>query len=166
DRFHHALEDRVEETPRFLGIAIGQQLHRALQVGKEDGHLLALTFQSASRADDLLGQVLRRVGLRRLKLRPGGGCGGGGEGDKGRAAAAAELLAAFVQEATRRTRRVERPATLATEAATLAILGPALRAPHVSSSYATALRVQLDRPTDRLPRRVAPLHVLGVESGF
>src|SRR4030095_12896355 len=110
---------------------MGQQLHRALQVGKEDGHPLALTFQSASRADDLLGQMSGRVGLRRRELRPGGGC----ERCEGAPAAAAELLTAVVQEAARRARRVERQATVAAEAAALAILGPAPRALHVSSSY-------------------------------
>jgi hypothetical protein len=29
-RCHHALEHRVEELTCFLGVAIGQQLHRAL----------------------------------------------------------------------------------------------------------------------------------------
>ena len=63
DGLHHALEDRVEKLARLLGIAVGQQLHRALEVCKQDGHLLALTFQRASRGEDLLGQVLRRVDM-------------------------------------------------------------------------------------------------------
>jgi hypothetical protein len=29
-------EDRVEELARLLGVAVGQQLHRALQIGEED----------------------------------------------------------------------------------------------------------------------------------
>jgi hypothetical protein len=45
--FHHPLEDGVEEFPRLLGIAIGKQLHRALQIGEGDGDLLALAFQGA-----------------------------------------------------------------------------------------------------------------------
>ena len=75
DGLHHALEDRVEELTRLLGIAVGQELHRALEVCKQDGHLLALTFQRASRGEDLLGQVLRRVDMWGMELRPRGGRG-------------------------------------------------------------------------------------------
>jgi hypothetical protein len=42
---HHVLDDRVQELSRLLGIAVGEQLHRALQVGEEHGHVLALAFQ-------------------------------------------------------------------------------------------------------------------------
>jgi hypothetical protein len=45
DGLHHVLDDRVEELPRLLRVAVGQQLHRALQVGKQNGDLLALTLQ-------------------------------------------------------------------------------------------------------------------------
>jgi hypothetical protein len=41
---HHVLKNRVQELPRLLGIAVGEQLHRALQVGEEDGDLLALAL--------------------------------------------------------------------------------------------------------------------------
>src|SRR5207249_11333247 len=51
----------VEELARLLGVAIGQQLHRALQVGEEDGDLLALALERARRRQDLLGEVARRV---------------------------------------------------------------------------------------------------------
>ena len=34
DRFHHVLEDGVEQLPGFLGIAVGEQLHRSFQVGE------------------------------------------------------------------------------------------------------------------------------------
>ena len=44
---HHALQHRVEEPPRFLGIAVGQQLHGAFEVGKQHGDLLALASQGA-----------------------------------------------------------------------------------------------------------------------
>ena len=37
---------------------------RALEVGEQDGHLLALAFEGAAGGDDPLGQVLRRVTLR------------------------------------------------------------------------------------------------------
>jgi hypothetical protein len=45
DRVHHEIEHRVEELPALLGIALGDQLHRAPQVGKEHGDLLALAFE-------------------------------------------------------------------------------------------------------------------------
>ena len=61
DGLHHPLEDRVEELPRLLGVAVGQQLHRALQVGEEDRDLLALAFQGGLGGEDLLGEVLGRV---------------------------------------------------------------------------------------------------------
>jgi hypothetical protein len=45
DRLHHELEHRIENLARFLGIAVGEQLHRAFEVGEQDGHLLAFAFQ-------------------------------------------------------------------------------------------------------------------------
>ena len=47
DGLHHPLEDRIEELPGLLGVAVGQQLHRALEVGEEDRDLLALAFEGA-----------------------------------------------------------------------------------------------------------------------
>ena len=41
----HAFEHRIEQAARVLGIAIGQELHRALQVREQDGHVLALALQ-------------------------------------------------------------------------------------------------------------------------
>ena len=61
DRLHHVLEDGVEELPGLLGIAVGQQLHRALEVGEEHRHLLALALERALGGEDLLGEVLGRV---------------------------------------------------------------------------------------------------------
>jgi len=34
DRLHHPLEDRVEQFPGLLGVAVGEELHRALEVGE------------------------------------------------------------------------------------------------------------------------------------
>ena len=45
DGLHHPLEDGIEELARLLGIAVGEQLHRALEVGEEDGDLLALALE-------------------------------------------------------------------------------------------------------------------------
>jgi hypothetical protein len=61
----HALQDRVEELPGLLRVALSQQLQRALQVGEEHGHLLALPFQGGLRLEDLLGQVAGGVAHRR-----------------------------------------------------------------------------------------------------
>jgi len=64
DGVHHQREDGIEELPRLLRVTVGEQLHRALQVGEEDRDLLALALEGALGREDLLGEVLRRVGLR------------------------------------------------------------------------------------------------------
>ena len=46
DGVHHALEDGVEELPGLLGVAVPDQLGRALDIGEQDGDLLALAFES------------------------------------------------------------------------------------------------------------------------
>ena len=43
-----ALQYRVQELPGLLGIALGQEFHRALEIGKQHGDLLALAFQGAA----------------------------------------------------------------------------------------------------------------------
>ena len=73
DRLHHPLEHGVEEVSRLFGIAIGEDLHRALEVGEEHGHLLALAFQGAPRGENLLGEVLGRVRIRCAESRRGAG---------------------------------------------------------------------------------------------
>ena len=50
------LKHGVEDLPRLLGIAVGEQLHRALQVGEEDGHLLPLALERALGRENLLGE--------------------------------------------------------------------------------------------------------------
>ena len=65
DGLHHPLQYGIEQLARLFGIAIGEQLHRALEVGEEDGDLLALALEGGLRGQDLLGQVLGRVGLGR-----------------------------------------------------------------------------------------------------
>ena len=44
DGVHHVREDRVQDLARLLGIAVGEQLHRALEIGEQDGDLLAFPF--------------------------------------------------------------------------------------------------------------------------
>ncbi len=63
-RFHHPLEHRIEELARLFGVAVGEQLHGALEVGEEDGDLLALAFESGAGGEDALGEVLRACRLR------------------------------------------------------------------------------------------------------
>jgi hypothetical protein len=73
DGLHHPLEHGIEELARLLGVALGEQLHRALHVGEEDGHLLALArvgpgptpLEGRLRGEDLLGEVARGIGPRR-----------------------------------------------------------------------------------------------------
>jgi hypothetical protein len=61
DSLHHALEHRIEELAGFLGVAVGEQFHRPLEVGEEDGDLLALALQGGLRGEDLLREVLGGV---------------------------------------------------------------------------------------------------------
>ena len=63
DGLHHLLQDGIEEPAGFLGVAVRQQLHRALDVGEEHGDLLALALEGIARSQDLLGEVPRGVGL-------------------------------------------------------------------------------------------------------
>ena len=63
DGLHHPFEHRVEELARLLGVAVGEQLHRALEVGEEHGDLLALAFEGGLGGEDLLGEVLGGVGV-------------------------------------------------------------------------------------------------------
>ena len=92
DRLHQPLDDGIEELPRLLGIAIGEQLHGALHVGEEDRDLLALSLERGLRGEDFLGEVPGRVGLRRVEL--------GGWRDRTQQVypAAAELFATLVRE--------------------------------------------------------------------
>ena len=80
DGLHHPLEDGIEELAGLLGVAVGQELHRALEVGEEHRDLLALALEGGLRGEDLLGEVLRGVaspgwatepGPRRSRRRPG-----------------------------------------------------------------------------------------------
>ena len=65
DGGHEVFKHRVEELPGLLGVAVGQQLHRALEVRKQDRDLLALAFERAFGGENLLGEIGGRVGERR-----------------------------------------------------------------------------------------------------
>jgi hypothetical protein len=69
DRLDHALEHRVQQAPRILGVAIGQQLHRTLEIREQHGHVLALALQRILRRSDALGEMRRRVRGRRGEAR-------------------------------------------------------------------------------------------------
>jgi hypothetical protein len=52
---HQAFEHRVENCTRLLGVAVGEQLHGALQIGKQHGDLLALAFEGGFGGENFLG---------------------------------------------------------------------------------------------------------------
>ena len=63
-RFHHQLQDRIENLPRLFRVAVGHQFHRPPEVGEEDGHLLPFAFERRLRRQDAFGEVLWGVRLR------------------------------------------------------------------------------------------------------
>jgi hypothetical protein len=69
DGLHHPLENRVEQLAGLLGIAVGEELHRALEIGEQHGDLLALALERTLGREDLLGEVLGRVALRGSEAR-------------------------------------------------------------------------------------------------
>jgi hypothetical protein len=58
------LKETVQDLVPLFRIELLGEVHRALHVGEEDGHLLALALEGASRGEDLLGEVLGRVRAR------------------------------------------------------------------------------------------------------
>ncbi len=62
---HHALEHRIEDLARLFGITVGQELQRSPEVSEQHRHPLALAFQRPPRGEDLLGEMLWRIGVRR-----------------------------------------------------------------------------------------------------
>src|SRR5262249_53008393 len=117
DSLHHPFQDGIEQLPHFLGVPVREELHGALAVGEEHGDLLALPFESRLGRQDLLDQVLRRVGLRR-----GESWWGSGDTAQRLAAASAELPAGRHDGTTRWASEIEpRPAFLA-EAHACAVL--------------------------------------------
>jgi hypothetical protein len=149
DGLHHVLEDGVQKLAGFLGITVGQQLHRTLQVGKQDGDVLALAFESSLRREDLFGQVLRGIRVRRGEL----GCGGC---PKRRGALAAELILGRVARATGRA-ACERCRALPTELRACGIVMLAPGTPH-AVTFSRAIPMELlgfcdERLTRRAGRR-------------
>ena len=64
---HHELDHRIEDLARVLGIAVGEELHRALQIGEQHGDLLAFPLDGGLRGEDLLREVAGRVALGRRR---------------------------------------------------------------------------------------------------
>ena len=62
--FRQDLEEAVEDHVPLLGIDLLGELHRAGDVDEEHGHLLALALEGRPRAQDLVLDVLRRIGAR------------------------------------------------------------------------------------------------------
>ena len=62
-------EEAIEDLVPLLGVDLLGELHGPLHVGEQHRHLLALTFESGARGQDLLGEVFRRVGAR-VRSRP------------------------------------------------------------------------------------------------
>ena len=67
DGLHHSLQHGIEDLAGLLGIAVRQQLHRALEVGEEDRDLLPFAFEGTLRGQDLLGEVLGGIRLGRRR---------------------------------------------------------------------------------------------------
>jgi hypothetical protein len=57
-------EQAIEQAMPLFGIDALRELHRAHDVGEEDGDQLALTPQRAPGREDLVGEMPRRVGAR------------------------------------------------------------------------------------------------------
>jgi hypothetical protein len=47
-RLDHRLQHRIDERARLFGVTTGQQLHRALDVGEQHGHVLAFALERDS----------------------------------------------------------------------------------------------------------------------
>jgi hypothetical protein len=128
DGLHHVFEDRVEQLASLFRIAVGEQLHRALQVCEEDRDLLALTFQCGLGGEDLLDQMFGSIGLGSPVFRgPVCLC-------EPRPALATKFLGREIGRPARRTRRSEPGSALATELLAGGVPVPALRALHAAPS--------------------------------
>jgi len=64
DAFGENLEEAFEDRVPLLGIGLTGQLHRAFDVGKRAGDLLALAFERGLRLRELVGEVLGGAGAR------------------------------------------------------------------------------------------------------
>jgi hypothetical protein len=109
DGVHHQLEHRVENLASLFRIAIGEQFHRTLAIGEEDGDLLGLSLQRALGREDLLGSVSGSV-------RPGASEVADWLGGERDTAGPAELLARRDESTAVRARSLEPSATVLAKA--------------------------------------------------
>src|SRR5262249_51397665 len=120
------LEEAIQDLVPLFGIDLLCETHRPLHVGEKHRHLLPLTFQRASRREDLLGEVLRgiRPGIGRLSAV----C----HFDEGIATRVAELSPLRIRCAALRAyeRIGERRGTFAAKFRALAVLAATARALH------------------------------------
>jgi len=123
-RFHHLVENRIEDPARLFGITVGEELHGTLEVGEQHGHLLALAFERGLGHQDPLGEVLGDVGF------GSGEAGPRGLVERGRALAA-ELVLGRVAHPARRADGGKRSRALAAESCSRGILGLAPETLHV-----------------------------------
>src|SRR5262245_49383477 len=128
DGFHHPLDHRVEKLAGVFGIAVGEQLHRALQIGKQHSDLLALAFEGRLGGEDLLGELFRGVGVGRRELTR---CCVRLEAS---ATLAAELLSGRVARTTPPAQDRETGATFAADFHLDGVIVTALRTLHKSAS--------------------------------
>jgi hypothetical protein len=61
DGLDHAIEDGVEQLTGLLGVAVGEQFQRSLDISEEDRNLLTFAFDGRPLRQDPFGQVARRV---------------------------------------------------------------------------------------------------------
>src|SRR5437899_8499115 len=111
----------------FLRVEALGHRREAGHVREHHGDALSFTLESALGGEDLLGEVLRRVGLRGGELRRGWRGGHGG------AALAAELVRWGIGNPAGGTQRLEACATLSAELHALRILVRALSTTHRNS---------------------------------
>ena len=125
NRLHHPLEHWIQDFSRLLGIAVGKQFHRALEIREKHRHLLALALKGALGGEDLLGQVLRGVAFGRCVAR-----GGARVRRQGGAAGSAKVLPRYDRLAAGRAGLFEPRAAVHTEAGRGVVLSLAPDASH------------------------------------
>src|SRR3990172_5343402 len=72
DLRQHHLEEAIHQVVELLRVELLGEAGEVLEVGEEDGDLLALALQRRPGREDALGQVLGRVGAGRVELGRGG----------------------------------------------------------------------------------------------
>ena len=127
NRTQDDLERAVHHRVDVLGIELLRHRREARHVREHHSDALSFSLQRAFRGEDLLGEVLRRVGVRGRELLRGWRGGHGG------AALAAELVRRGIGDPAGGTQRLEACATLSAELHALRIFVRALRTTHRNS---------------------------------